>query len=424
MRAIRVSLAETAVLLLILTLFVSAFALVDQNKRARQVVVARALENAVVLSNFAATAHIQYADSIQAYAKRSGDEFTMDPVTNPESIRFPATYSRILTAEFSERYPGTSFKIYSRFPFGGEGSRILDTFARDALRALEGDPTISFSRIEPVADGSQIVRHAAPIVMRQGCVACHNSPQWDIAKHDWQVGDVRGVREVSITLPPTALHTQSEMLFLLALILASCGLGAFLVYPAVRREVAQKSYFHSLSTTLDSEARQLKQEAHTDVLSGLGNRRFFDATLKTLVRQCRGSDTPLTLVVLDVDHFKSVNDMHGHVAGDRVIAAIGQTLSANLRPQDSAARIGGEEFAILAPATSLVNVLDMVERIRRLLGEMQFYGDGRAFRVTLSAGLAVLNATEDHAAFYARADALLYQAKETGRDRACWKNIA
>ena len=424
MRAIRISLAEGAVLLLLASLFILYFALVNQGQRAREVVLDRASENASTLLNFAATAHIQYTDSVQAYASRSGIEFTMDPEANPDSIRFPATFSRILTEEFSDSYPDTVFKIYSRFPFGGDRERDLDDFALDALSRLEENPNERVHRIDEAENDSRIVRYAAPIIMREGCVACHNSPQWDIAKHDWKVGDVRGVREVSITVPSTDLMSRSEMLTLFGLPLLSCGLGVFFVYPAVRREVQKRDYFRTLSDTLGVEAKRSKREALTDGLTGLGNRRFFDRTLELWAQDCLQSQSDLALVILDIDHFKSVNDQFGHAAGDIVIKALGRILSHNLRPQDCAARIGGEEFAILCPRTSLVDVLDIVERIRDLVSAKRFEEDGIAFGITVSAGLTLMNPAEDHLAFFKRADALLYQAKNQGRDQSCWRAAA
>lgn len=419
MRSWKLSFAELAVVLLIATLLVTFYALVNQNKRAQDVVVERAMDTAVVLANFAAAAHGQYADSIRGYTSEPGARLTMKPDEDPDAIRFPATFSRILTEQFSKQYPSTAFRIYSRYPFGNRQNTELDAFGDAALYFLENNPSETYRRIEVGANEGTVVRYAEPIVLKASCVACHNGDVWQLSKQDWKVGEVRGVREVAITLPPTALHTRAEVTTVFGLLLVSCGLGVFWVFPAVRREVASRAYFHGLSSKLDDKAKKYQEEAYTDRLTGIRNRRYFDEIFESMAADVLAGRLDLSLVILDIDHFKSVNDTHGHAAGDEVIAAVGSFLKRDLRGKEKACRIGGEEFAILLPGVSAREARGPVERLRKLVSSQTFEAEGKEFSVTMSAGIAQMQADESHRAFFKRTDALLYQAKQTGRDRSC-----
>lgn len=171
---------------------------------------------------------------------------------------------------------------------------------------------------------------------------------------------------------------------------------------------------------LEAANAALEELAATDGLTGLANHRTLQAQLKVEVARARREGTPLSMIMLDVDHFKAFNDAHGHPAGDRVLAGIAALLRQRLRTTDLAARYGGEEFAVLLPnsadpAARLVaaKLVAAVREARFSLEEGQPPG-----RVTISAGVATWGGTEEAAAaLLARADAALYGAKAAGRDR-------
>jgi len=161
------------------------------------------------------------------------------------------------------------------------------------------------------------------------------------------------------------------------------------------------------------EAAMLRDDARTDVLTGLANRRAFDAMLEPLLHGRREHDAGFSLLLLDVDFFKSYNDQFGHQAGDQALRHTGRLLRAALRPGDVAARYGGEEFAVLLPDTDAPAALKVAERI---------LADFRAFRwplrpITLSIGAAEARKHDTAPYLLHRADAALYQAKRAGRDR-------
>ncbi len=171
-----------------------------------------------------------------------------------------------------------------------------------------------------------------------------------------------------------------------------------------------------LAATLHRHRLQLETLVRTDVLTGLPNRREFMARLEREAHRQSRSGRPLSLVMIDVDHFKHVNDQWGHQAGDEVLARIGHILRSLTRDQiDVVARYGGEEFVLLLPETELPGAVQVAEKISARLREQDFSAHGVHFRVTQSVGVAQVVDGKAHLALQA-ADRHLYQAKRQGRD--------
>jgi diguanylate cyclase (GGDEF)-like protein len=167
--------------------------------------------------------------------------------------------------------------------------------------------------------------------------------------------------------------------------------------------------------------RQFEQAALSDALTGFRNRRWFDQTLPRLVQRHLHSSEPLCIAMMDIDHFKRVNDSFGHAAGDAVLLQVGRLVRANLRPTDFAARVGGEEFALILPRTLLPGAITAVERLRRAIAGAVLDHDGRRLpQVTVSLGLVALERGVDTGQLLARADVALYAAKQGGRNRTEW----
>ena len=154
---------------------------------------------------------------------------------------------------------------------------------------------------------------------------------------------------------------------------------------------------------MDELNRQLSEMATTDALTGLNNRRMFDHSLQLELAIVERRETPLSLLVLDVDHFKRINDTHGHEVGDTVLVAIAQVLSGCARVIDIVARVGGEEFAVILPNTDTEGALEVAERMRTAVGQASWL----AQPATISIGVATLQPAEDASSLYARADAAL-----------------
>jgi diguanylate cyclase len=175
----------------------------------------------------------------------------------------------------------------------------------------------------------------------------------------------------------------------------------------------------SAKDELQAQRRQLDAymaEALTDPLTGMANRRKFDQELARRFTQWKQTATPLSLVLVDIDEFKKVNDEYGHVAGDVVLQQVAEVLLENVRANDLVARYGGEEFAMILPGTTLEEAKPVAERIRGAIADYCFqFGDSQT-RVTVSAGLAEAMLINDSEVLVTRADAALYAAKEAGRD--------
>ena len=158
----------------------------------------------------------------------------------------------------------------------------------------------------------------------------------------------------------------------------------------------------------------------SDPLTGLKNRRGFDVVLASQLAGARNAAQPLSLILADIDHFKSINDRYGHPAGDDVLKWFAKILSSNVKGRDTVARYGGEEFAIVMPATPLDSAAKVAAQIKAQL-EAQFWQKPGApntmLRVTASFGVAELAGSEGTSALVARADGKLYEAKQAGRNR-------
>lgn len=157
-------------------------------------------------------------------------------------------------------------------------------------------------------------------------------------------------------------------------------------------------------------------ESLTDALTGVGNRRKFDRELARRVGQWRSDATPLSLVLVDVDHFKGINDGHGHAAGDCVLQDLAQALAECVREMDVVARYGGEEFGMILPGTTAAEGCRIAEHVRSTIAGRAFHHRDEELLITLSAGVAeaMTGCTEEE--LTARADAALYAAKDGGRD--------
>ncbi len=161
---------------------------------------------------------------------------------------------------------------------------------------------------------------------------------------------------------------------------------------------------------------QLQVKSQTDPLTGLANRAALDRRFARALAQARRYDRPLSIVMLDIDHFKSINDEFGHQMGDRVLKEFADMLVSGLRGSDAVGRWGGEEFLLLCPETSSQQAAAFAERLCEQSRALSF-STGQT--QTLSAGVAELNATDTVDSLLRRADAALYRAKHEGRDRVC-----
>lgn len=173
---------------------------------------------------------------------------------------------------------------------------------------------------------------------------------------------------------------------------------------------------HELIEGLYAKVAQLEQLARVDGLTCIPNRRAFDERLAASFSHARRTQTPLSVALLDMDHFKRINDVNGHAAGDRTLRLFAEQLKSYIRADDFAARIGGEEFAMILPNTYQVDGAELCRRLARFTRQ----GCALSGPLTFSCGVAELDATMAHpSTMLDRADRAMYYAKNSGRDRVC-----
>lgn len=211
-----------------------------------------------------------------------------------------------------------------------------------------------------------------------------------------------------------------RVIFGTALLLAvTLFFGIFFIYPLIRTQAQEEGKLRAMTASLSARSQKLEHAALTDSLTGMQNRRYFDDALREYLDEFRRIDKPIGLMILDLDHFKLVNDTHGHDVGDDVLKAVANCLKDFTRFHDVVARLGGEEFAVVAPNMDEHMLAKLAERIRAAISALPIMTGNVRIKVTTSVGLAVWDRKETAEDFYRRADRMLYQAKSMGRNRVC-----
>ena len=202
------------------------------------------------------------------------------------------------------------------------------------------------------------------------------------------------------------------------------GASDYVTKPFHEKELLARVRIHTKLKLLQDELReknaQLEALSVTDVLTGLANRRRLMTRLEEEVQRARRYKTPLAVVMIDIDHFKQVNDTYGHAMGDEVLRNIGAMLKANVRATDLAARYGGEELTLVLPHTDAPGALLVAEGLREKFAELEHHLDGVSLRKTASLGVAARDGQGEvpsAEALLKHADEALYRAKQGGRNR-------
>jgi len=186
-------------------------------------------------------------------------------------------------------------------------------------------------------------------------------------------------------------------------------------YNLEERLKASKQEISELQENLEA----VRTESLTDPLTGLANRKYFDQMLERAMNQAAAGNDSLSLILADIDHFKSFNDSYGHLTGDQVLRLVAVAMKQNIKGQDMAARYGGEELAIVLPSTSLQRAVTVADQIRQaVMGKdlMKRSTGEHLGRVTISMGVAHLHPGETPQSLIERADGCLYAAKHNGRN--------
>jgi diguanylate cyclase (GGDEF)-like protein len=274
-----------------------------------------------------------------------------------------------------------------------------DDFERKALERFEKGEREHW-QID-TSNGKPVFRYVIPLIVDETCLSCHR-------QQGYKRGDIRG--GVSVMIPAEGLTAQMRTNRNQIVIDAVVTIGILL---ALLYFLAWK-----LVGRLDETQKRLKHIAVTDELTGLKNRRHIMEQMNKEYQRAVRTGGTLSLILLDIDNFKQVNDSYGHVFGDRVLRAVAQEMVGGLRSYDLLGRIGGEEFLIASPGSTLDDAAGLAERIRQKIKGRKISDKIQEIAVTVSAGVTSLSehdATAD--AILQRADDALYLAKQQGRDR-------
>ena len=301
-----------------------------------------------------------------------------------------------------------------------ELDRIADTFEhervkpRGTIAMIRNDGVMLFrSPMVEEAIGRNIsasegwIRHMSP-VNPPGNFLLNPSPIDGLSRmvSHTHVLDFPMVVAVSASMEDILQDWRRHALALLLVALLVSSIGLLLGYTLLRSMRSETAV-----------RRELERLMLTDPLTEVGNRRLLMQRLEEEIQRAQRHQRCLTLVFLDIDHFKRINDQHGHGVGDIVLVHVAAALRSRLRQSDLVARFGGEEFVLVLAETALADALLLVEQMRATLHALDIPGLG--WHITASAGLAQWQEGENSTALLRRADQALYRAKQTGRDRAC-----
>lgn len=314
--------------------------------------------------------------------------------------RNPALMTREMS-ELTERDGSFSYHLTSLSPLNP--ANAPDHFEAEALVRLErGEAEVSALEVR---GETTVFRHMAPLRVEASCLGCH-------ATQGYQAGQVRGGISVSFDV------TEAERGVSRARWIA---VGPF-VFTAAALLLVLGGLVRALHRRLDEAEARIVEMAITDELTGLRNRRYIGQRLREELGRSQRHGRRCSCIILDIDHFKRVNDSHGHAAGDAVLRGVAAAAQGALRESDLLGRWGGEEFLAVLPETDLIGAQIIAERLRQGIEEMRVIHGGTVFTATASLGVADALPGHDPEArdaeqLVARADEALYRAKAAGRNR-------
>ncbi len=312
------------------------------------------------------------------------------------TLRNPAA----MTGEISDltnKKSGVKFNITSLKLINPDNAP--DPFEQKALLKFERGSTVVWE-IDRKAE-QPALRYMKPLFIEQPCLRCHKSL-------GYKLGDIRGGISVSVPLRELDQTMKTNRVIILSLSTITLGLLLGTSYLMARQLVRR----------LDAAQEQLREISITDELTGLRNRRYIVERLKEEIKRTKRSAKPLGVIMIDIDHFKQVNDTHGHAFGDAVLKTIARRIRANLREYDLVGRFGGEEFLVICPEFSFDATSELAERICGIIRIKTITEGTTEVSATVSAGATILNKDDSNIdAVISRADNALYRAKEQGRDR-------
>jgi len=271
-----------------------------------------------------------------------------------------------------------------------------DEFEAEALRMFERGGKNEVSRVEQINNRSYF-RYMAPLFVEEECLQCHG-------EQDYHIGDVRGGISITFDIEDIQHKLKLNTASIIIFGITTTSLLIFLIY----------FFMAQLIKKLADARNRIENIAITDDLTGIFNRRHILSRFGEEFEKVKRLKTNLSCILADIDQFKSVNDTHGHLAGDEVLKEISHRIRNTIRAYDILGRYGGEEFLILLPDTGLEDAKNLAERIRVHVKDTPVISG----KITISLGVTAMQAQDQTVDdIIKRADDRLYRAKKSGRDR-------
>ncbi len=372
--------------------------------------------DAVLISLAAVLILIAYTESATAPFKRSsaiakfvGMHFAKDETVGSAIIAADMEAVAQRRAEFQRSISITSagsiIRIVPVHPAFAVGEPKLDGFQRQAIAELETSKRNGVAE-QVMVDGVGFVRVVSPLYVPHDCAGCVSNPGARLSK-----GELAALVEVFVPLSVNQPRYAKKLMYAMGMLAAALMSVLGILFPLLRQQSSQKD-------DLSKRAESLEIEATTDALTKLYNRRYFEIALQDYLDEFNYAQMPLGLLVMDIDHFKSVNDTYGHDVGDMVLREVAGRLLQITREHDVVARVGGEEFAVITPYARAEQIIPVAERFRKMVESLRIEVGNVVLRPTISIGIATnAQGISDSKQFFKLADIKLYEAKRMGRNR-------
>ncbi len=315
-----------------------------------------------------------------------------------------------LMTDLSSDYRPRTYLLWHEYVIGrnAELRERLDKVVADRAKLSTGDVDTLFAEVFEARSRDLLsILHGGMQQLIDGVIASTRSVTQRAAQFESEL-------EAFETAAGT-VKTQEEVLGTIEALLVS----AQATRAELNRANQQLEASELQSKRMADELRQSREEAHVDPLSGLANRRRFSSALADLIAAASSGGSPLTLLMIDIDRFKAINDKYGHPFGDQIIVGVSQAIKASVKGRDVSARFGGDEFSLILPDTAQAGAMVVAEYIRRIVRRarvVDFASNDLVTDLTLSVGVAALLPGETQEQLIRRADQALYRAKESGRD--------
>lgn len=321
-----------------------------------------------------------------------------DPGGDTYMLKNPALVTREISF-IADREGTFKFHLTSLKPINPENRP--DLFEKKSLEAFATGEHERYAF--ETGSAGKVFRYMAPLITEESCLKCH-------AHQGYSVGDIRGGISVTIQAQSMMEKMQVNKFYLTLSVLGVVVIITLFMYFIARFFIRD----------LSEAEQKLLNMATTDYLTGLLNRREGFRRIIAEFSRAGRAGKPLCAMMLDIDHFKHINDTHGHLTGDSVLKSLATTLKKTLRGSDILCRYGGEEFLIVLPETGIEETTLLAERLRQQIEQSILQTeDHKKLDVTISIGVVGHQAEETYEQLIARADQALYQAKESGRNRVC-----